>query len=153
MGFHFSPPYFCFPGTAGNFPRASTLARLVNWIKIVLEMSSDSIWSNVLHATGLSRRKHAGCSFFIHADILFPELKQLETRQPVLATPGNVAMGNVWLPSPSLATQSQFITTPPTLRGSWPTLLQYHLSTTATGASDCTMTLPQTIHGLGSCAR
>ena len=45
-------------------------------------------------------------TFIFHADILFPELKQLEMRQPVLATPGNVAMGNAWFPSPSLVTQS-----------------------------------------------
>ena len=153
MGSHFSPPYFCFPGTTGNLPGVSTLAPLVNWIQIVLEMSSDSTWSNVLHATGLSRRKLAGDHFFIHGDILFPASKQIETRRPVLAIPGNVAMGNAWLPSPSSETQSQFGTTRPTLRGSWPTLLQYLLFTTGTGAFDFTMTLPRTAHGWQSSAR
>ena len=38
-------------------------------------MSSDSTWSNVLLATGLSRRKLAGDHFFIHADILFPSIE------------------------------------------------------------------------------
>ena len=153
MGCQVSPSSFCYTGTTGNLPGVSTLAPLVNWIQIVLEMSSDSTWSNVLHATGLSRRKLAGDHFFIHGDILFPASKQIETRRPVLATPGNVAMGNAWLPSPSSATQSQFVTTRPTLRGSWPTLLQYLLSTTATGAFDYTTTSTQKINGLGSFAR
>ena len=82
-----------------------------------------------------------------------PEPKHLETHQPALAIPGNVAMGNAWLPLPSMATQSWYVTTPPTLRGSWPTLLQYLLSTTATGAFDCTTTSTQKINGLGSFAR
>ena len=75
MGSHFSPPYFCFPGTTGNLPGVSTLARLVNWIKIVLEMSSASIWSNVLHATGLSRRKHAGGHFHLSCRHPFPRIE------------------------------------------------------------------------------
>ena len=53
-------PSLCHPGSTGNLPESFTTTQLLNWIKIVQEKSSDSIWSNVHHAIELSRRKHAG---------------------------------------------------------------------------------------------
>ena len=44
--------------------------------------------------------------FTSDSQTLFAGFKHLKTLQPALATLGNVAMGNVWLPLPSMATQN-----------------------------------------------
>ena len=44
--------------------------------------------------------------FTSDSQTLFAGFKHLETLQPALATLGNVAIGNVWLPLPSMATQN-----------------------------------------------